>query len=938
MSKITFIISFFFISFFVQAQTVSFKSDNQLYLSNATFSGVAGGVSDMNQDGYDDVVILDKSKFLTIGYYNGLNKPLKWSNSIKVSNISAYSLTIGDIDNDFKPEIIINGQYTGGDIFKIGEDLNPIFIKNLQSNVFGQAANLIDVNQDGNVDYFVCHDEGENLLLVNDGKGNFTKSNAIDFSTIPASDKSGSYGSEWSDVDNDGDYDLYLAKCKFGVSDIEDPRRHNMLFINKGNNVFENEAATRNMKIKAQSWTGSFADFDNDGDQDCIVTNHDTHHNFMVNDGNGNFTEKILNSPLPQKFSFQSLIADIDNNGFQDIIFTGLDETFLYLNLGNNEFINVPNPFSNVTLNSASLGDINDDGKIDVMGYFGVSLNLPGYLKDKLYLNNTVNQNNFIKFILQGDTSKNSNALGIGAKIKIYGAWGMQIREVKSGVSYGVSNTLTQHFGLGASNKIDSLLVVWPSGVTEKYNNIAANNTYFLYEGKCLSPRANIVKAKNYLCNLESISLGASAAFTNVQWNNGASDREILVNSPGNFQYRALDNQGCTVISEIASIKNFVGEKLINGEILPANLCSGEDITITSNEAYPTVLWNNAITANQYSTGSKGYVYAAASDLCGSIILDSIFVNVLLAELVTTHDTVKKGEMAVLSSNEANTEWYSDKELTNKVYTGKELSIANIQGDLSYYARSSKSYTGEFFTLGELNGNNQTSYSSNNLNSGMFINVFNEIRLESFEVFTDVTAVRKFVMYDIMGNVVFEKSQNIIANIKNIVEIHKVIAPGSQYILTTDEQTNKDNLGHASPRLKIKNNVDDPYGNKHLEIFSSVKDPSSYFYFFNIMINQGSKECYSQVNEVKVILDTTSVVYDEEEISLVVYPNPVNDILYIKKGDYTHYKVTNLQGRLILQDRLSENEIDIQELVSGMYILKLFTQNKLHQNIKFIKE
>lgn len=140
--------------------------------------------------------------------------------------------------------------------------------------------------------------------------------NIIDWNTVPPSDNSGNYGSEWADIDNDGDMDLYIAKCKFGVTDFEDPRRHNMLFMNQGNGVFANEAEARGMKHKGQSWTGSFADYDNDGDQDCLITNHDVPHALMRNDGKGNFTEHVLNIPLDATFAFQSLWADFDNNGF----------------------------------------------------------------------------------------------------------------------------------------------------------------------------------------------------------------------------------------------------------------------------------------------------------------------------------------------------------------------------------------------------------------------------------------------------------------------------------------------------------------------------------------------------------------------------------------------------------------------------------------------
>ena len=65
----------------------------------------------------------------------------------------------------------------------------------------------------------------------------------------------------------------------------------------------------------------------------------------------------------------------------------------------------------------------------------------------------------------------------MGARLELYGPWGLQIREVRSGESYGMMNSFTQHFGLGTATQIDSLVIRWPSGQVETVTNNIVNNT-----------------------------------------------------------------------------------------------------------------------------------------------------------------------------------------------------------------------------------------------------------------------------------------------------------------------------------------------------------------------------------------------------------------------------------------------------------------------------
>jgi hypothetical protein len=94
------------------------------------------------------------------------------------------------------------------------------------------------------------------------------------------------------------------------------------------------------------------------------------------------------------------------------------------------------------------------------------------------------NTNHWVKFFLTGGaTTGMSNKNGVGAIVKIYGPWGVQVREVRSGEGYGIQNSMTVHFGLGAATQIDSAVVIWPSGIVDATLEIPADQTVNLIEG-----------------------------------------------------------------------------------------------------------------------------------------------------------------------------------------------------------------------------------------------------------------------------------------------------------------------------------------------------------------------------------------------------------------------------------------------------------------------
>ena len=55
--------------------------------------------------------------------------------------------------------------------------------------------------------------------------------------------------------------------------------------------------------------------------------------------------------------------------------------------------------------------------------------------------------------------------------------------EVRSGSSYVSNSDMRVHFGLGKETKVDSVEVRWPSGLTERFDNLSVDQINEVKEG-----------------------------------------------------------------------------------------------------------------------------------------------------------------------------------------------------------------------------------------------------------------------------------------------------------------------------------------------------------------------------------------------------------------------------------------------------------------------
>ncbi len=416
-------------------------------------------------------------------------------------------VAIGDYDNDGFEDLYVTA-YGGNRLYH--NNGNGTFTDVTEKAGVGGAgwstsAAWVDLDNDGLLDLVVLryldwdftdvfcgtHQEGYRsyctpdifkpiapLVYHNEGNGRF-----VEVSQKVGISKAGrGLGIAIADYDRDGHVDIFVANDSM----VE------YLYHNKGHGTFEEVALPAGVAVDGDGNTYAgmgvdFADYDNDGLPDLIVTDlGNQRYALYKNNGDGSFTYASFSSGLgtiTQRLSGWGVrFMDYDNDGWKDLIVAqGHDLDNVELTTPNLRYRepmllvrNMGRDFADVSSQSGSafqipwvarglaLGDIDNDGRVDAV----VTTN--DGLVHVLH-NETQTANHWLGVNLVGHKS---NRDAIGAEVKVKTQHGFQLAIVTTASSYLSSGDKRLNFGLGTDEVIESLEIHWPSGIIQTLKNV----------------------------------------------------------------------------------------------------------------------------------------------------------------------------------------------------------------------------------------------------------------------------------------------------------------------------------------------------------------------------------------------------------------------------------------------------------------------------------
>ena len=299
-----------------------------------------------------------------------------------------------------------------------------------------------DWNDDGAQDIFVGNYHlYANQLWANDGDANFvdvaeeTGAGHDDVPAPPPYDLTytggHTYGGDFGDVDNDGDWDFYM--CNLAHPRVQPWSDPSMFLINEGapDYLFSNLPADYGFIYDEGDVNAAFADYDHDMDVDLVVASLYTGHYSRMyrNDGDAGFVDVSWETGTAIHDSVSAVWSDVDEDGDLDLVIADRSTA--------------PNVH--------------------------------------LFINRVGQDRGWIQLVLEGTTS---NRDAIGAKVTLTAGGVTQMREIRGGTGHSnTQSTRVVHFGLADLETIDEVTVRWVGGGTETITGLAPNGRYRVVEG-----------------------------------------------------------------------------------------------------------------------------------------------------------------------------------------------------------------------------------------------------------------------------------------------------------------------------------------------------------------------------------------------------------------------------------------------------------------------
>ena len=429
-------------------------------------------------------------------------------------------VAVGDYDNDGREDLYVTA-YPRNRLYRNRGNCSFVDVTDMAGvtgSGWSTSAAFVDIDNDGWLDLIVAryldwsfdnnpycgeHLPGHRaycspdafrgigmLLYHNDGAGRFTE--ISEKAGLGKHDGKG-LGVAVADIDHDGYMDIVVANDSV----------REFLLHNRRNGTFEDNAIEAGTAVDEDGhvYAGmgvDFADYDNDGNPDIIITNlSDQKYALYHNSGNGTFTYDTGSSGLGMisrpYAGWGVRFFDYDNDGWKDLfvaqghVLDTIQLTFphlrylqplLLLHNENKRFVDVSAQSGEIfrqkwAARGLAVGDIDNDGALDVVV---TTNNGPAYILH----NQSAKGAHWLTLQLTGHKS---NRDGIGAEIKIVSSSGAaQYATVSTSSSYLSASDRRVHFGLGRDASVKSVEIRWPSGIVQQLKDVAADQILMVTE------------------------------------------------------------------------------------------------------------------------------------------------------------------------------------------------------------------------------------------------------------------------------------------------------------------------------------------------------------------------------------------------------------------------------------------------------------------------
>jgi hypothetical protein len=263
----------------------------------------------------------------TIG--NDYSNPRMWGDRFRELTLGAVEtgIAVADFDKTGLPSIFVvsrNGPcalYRQSAPFKFVDVAVPAGVDCSDSAAGKISATVVDIDQDGWPDLYVCRFDAPNLLFVNNRDGTFTE-RAKDFGLDI---RDASVMATFADYDGDGFLDCFILTNVLDFSKGPQGRRSYLLH-NDGKGKFTDVSKQAGIWGPSQGHTALWFDANQDGWPDLYIANDfETPDRFYMNNGDGTFTD-VIDERLPHVtyFSMGADSGDLNNDGLVDLMVTDM--------------------------------------------------------------------------------------------------------------------------------------------------------------------------------------------------------------------------------------------------------------------------------------------------------------------------------------------------------------------------------------------------------------------------------------------------------------------------------------------------------------------------------------------------------------------------------------------------------------------------------------